>query len=168
MAGPPGAVIVGGNDVSYGSRPKDAKNWKEKVLAEVGRRLDPTRTHFLGKRPYEDCKKVLQVLSLHTYLSYPFVLSWSMLESMASGCLVLGNDTASVREAVRDGESGFLVRPLNHQALAQSVGAALSLSQPQVHAIRVQATRQIAERWPRGRGRWALEEVLAESGQRHS
>lgn len=95
-------VIVGGDDVSYGGRPKDPKykNWREKMLAEVGARLDPTRTHFLGKVPYADYKRILQVSAAHAYLTYPFVLSWSMLEALASGCHVVASDTAPVREVL--------------------------------------------------------------------
>jgi hypothetical protein len=40
------AVLIGGDDVSYGKRPKDAPNWREKMLREV--ELDATRTHFMG------------------------------------------------------------------------------------------------------------------------
>ena len=80
------ALIVGGDDVSYGQRPKDARHWREKMQREVT--LDPARTHFLGKLPYDTYKKVLQVSAAHVYLTYPFVLSWSMLEAMASGCRV--------------------------------------------------------------------------------
>lgn len=159
-------LIVGGNEVSYGSRPKDAKNWKEKLLAEVGAQLDPARTHFLGKLPYEQYKKVLQVSSLHAYLSYPFVLSWSMLEAMASGCLVLGSDTAPTREAIRDGETGMVVKPFDPRALAARVCDAMQAPTSQVQAMRTQAMQQVRERWPRGRGRWAVEEVLAEQGRR--
>ena len=153
-------LIAGGDDVSYGSRPKDAKNWREKMLAEVGRQLDPTRTHFLGKLPYEDYKKVLQVSAVHTYLTYPFVLSWSMLEALASGCLVLGADTAPVREAIRDGANGLLVEPLNPQTFAARTCAALTLPASQATELRASAALQIRERWPHGRGRWAVEEIF--------
>ena len=77
------ALIVGGDDVSYGKRPKEAKNWREKMLREV--KLDATRTHFLGKLPRAQYIKVLQVSAAHVYLTYPFVLSWSLLEAMACG-----------------------------------------------------------------------------------
>jgi len=93
-------VIVGGDDVSYGARPSGAKNWRERMLAEVGNQLDPTRTHFLGKMPYADYKRVLQVSSAHVYLTYPFVLSWSCLEAMATGCRLVASDLAPVREVV--------------------------------------------------------------------
>jgi glycosyltransferase involved in cell wall biosynthesis len=101
------AVIVGGDDVSYGKRPKDAPNWREKMLREV--KLDAARTHFLGKVPREQYVKVLQVSAAHVYLTYPFVLSWSLLEAMACGVPVVASDTAPVREVVRDGENGMIV-----------------------------------------------------------
>lgn len=110
------ALIVGGDDVSYGQRPKDAANWREKLTRDNP--LDPTRTHFLGKLPYDAYRRVLQVSAAHVYLSYPFVLSWSMLEAMASGCLVIGADTAPVREVLRHGENGWRVDFFDDAAIA--------------------------------------------------
>lgn len=101
------ALIVGGDEVSYGERPKDARNWREKLIREI--KLDPKRTHFLGNLPYNAYRRVLQISAAHVYLTYPFVLSWSMLEAMACGCLVIGSDTAPVREVLRHGENGWLV-----------------------------------------------------------
>jgi glycosyltransferase involved in cell wall biosynthesis len=100
------ALIVGGDDVSYGKRPKDAANWREKMLAEV--KLDPTRTHFMGRLPRAQYLRVLQVSAAHVYLTYPFVLSWSLLEAMACGASIIASDTAPVREVVRDGVNGRL------------------------------------------------------------
>lgn len=117
------AIIVGGDEVSYGRRPKDAPNWREKMLREV--KLDPVRTHFVGKQPYEQYKRVLQVSAAHVYLTYPFVLSWSMLEAMACGALVIGSDTAPVREAMRDGTGGRLVDFFDGERIAEVVLEAL-------------------------------------------
>lgn len=100
-------VIAGGDDVSYGSKPKDAPSWREKILREV--QLDSRRTHFVGKLPYSKYVSLLQVSRAHVYLTYPFVLSWSMLEAMACGCVVVGSDTTPVREVVRHRENGYLV-----------------------------------------------------------
>ncbi len=113
------AVIVGGDEVSYGKRPKDAANWRQHMLREV--KLDATRTHFLGRVPYAQYLRVLQVSAAHVYLSYPFVLSWSMLEAMACGVLVIGADTAPVREVIRSGENGRLAGFFDVQAIAQTV-----------------------------------------------
>jgi glycosyltransferase involved in cell wall biosynthesis len=117
-------VIVGGDGVSYGSAPKDAPNWRSKLLAENP--LDLNRVHFLGKVPYEAYKKVLQVSAAHVYLTYPFVLSWSLLEAMASGCLIIGSDTAPVREVIRDGENGLLVDFFDSAKLSEVLVTALN------------------------------------------
>lgn len=112
------AVIVGGDQVSYGKRPKEAPNWREHMLREV--KLDVARTHFLGRVPYAQYLRVLQVSAAHVYLSYPFVLSWSLLEAMACGVPIVGSDTAPVREVIRDRESGRLAAFFDVQAVAQT------------------------------------------------
>ena len=93
------------------------------MLREV--RLDPTRTHFLARVPYETYVRALQLSTAHVYLSYPFVLSWSMLEAMACGALVVGSDTAPVREIIRDGENGVLVPFFDVSRLVCALRAAL-------------------------------------------
>lgn len=102
-------LVVGGDDVSYGSRPPEGKTFRELMLQELGADLDLARVHFLGKLPYRDFVTVLQVSRVHVYLTYPFVLSWSMLEAMAAGCLIVGSRTAPVEEVIQDGENGLLV-----------------------------------------------------------
>lgn len=117
------AVIVGGDEVSYGQRPPDAPNWREKMLREVS--LDPARTHFTGKLPHAAYRKVLQVSAAHVYLTYPFVLSWSLLEAMAAGCLVIGSRTAPVEEVIRDGENGVLADFFDTEGLVERICDAL-------------------------------------------
>ena len=103
----------------YGSKPKDAANWREKLQGEVS--LDPARVHFLGRIPYDSYRKVLQISAAHVYLTYPFVLSWSMLEAMASGCLVIGSATPPVQEVIRHQENGLLVDFFDTSALANAI-----------------------------------------------
>lgn len=100
-------VIVGADGVSYGRKPKEGGTWKENVLKEVT--LDMERVHFLGAIPYDQFTQVLQISSAHIYLTFPFVLSWSMMEAMASGCLIIGSKTAPVEEVLRHGENGLMV-----------------------------------------------------------
>jgi len=102
-------VIVGGDAVSYGPKPKDAGNWREKMLAEVGAGLDLGRVHFVGTLDYDVYVDLLHVSRVHAYLTYPFVLSWSMVEAMAAGALVVGSRTAPVEEVIEDGVTGRLV-----------------------------------------------------------
>lgn len=107
----PGAqvVIVGGDGVSYGAELKGGKSWKQHFLDEVGHRLDLSRVHFVGRVPYPFFVSLMQVSRAHAYLSYPFVLSWSMLEAMSAGALVIGSRTAPVEEVITDGMNGRLV-----------------------------------------------------------
>ena len=102
-------VIVGGDEVSYGSAPKGQKGWKQQILSEVAGQIDLSRVHFIGKVPYATFRSVLQVSRVHAYLTYPFVLSWSMIEAMAAGCHVVGSATAPVQEVLQDGITGSLV-----------------------------------------------------------
>lgn len=102
-------VIVGGDEVSYGAPPKGAKGWKETILAEVRDKIDMNRVHFMGKVPYPVFVNIMQVSRTHAYLTYPFVLSWSMIEAMSAGCLVVGSKTAPVQEVLDDGKTGLLV-----------------------------------------------------------
>lgn len=102
-------VIVGGDGISYGTPPKDGRSWKETFLAEVADRLDTSRVHFLGRVPYPTFLSLMQVSRVHAYLTYPFVLSWSLLESMAMGAHVVGSRTAPVMELIEDGVNGRLV-----------------------------------------------------------
>ncbi|WP_047243700.1 glycosyltransferase family 4 protein [Chromobacterium subtsugae] len=132
-------VIVGGDGVSYGNAPADAANWREKLLRENP--VDPNRVHFLGKVPYEVYRKALQVSAAHVYLTYPFVLSWSLLEAMASGCRIVASDTAPLREVIRDGVNGHLTSFFDQEALIGRVREALRADDP---AMRAQARRTAA------------------------
>ena len=102
-------VIVGGDEVSYGSAPKGQKGWKQVFLDEVAGGIDLARVHFLGKVPYAQFLSLLQISRAHAYLTYPFVLSWSMLEAMAAGCHVVASSTPPVTEVITDGVTGTLV-----------------------------------------------------------
>ena len=101
-------VIVGGDGTSYGSAPQAGTSWKSIFLKEVGSRIDLRRVHFLGRIPYHTYINVLQVSSAHVYLTYPFVLSWSLLEAMSAGCVVIASETPPVQEMI-DGKNGVLV-----------------------------------------------------------
>jgi glycosyltransferase involved in cell wall biosynthesis len=119
-------LMVGGDDVSYGSRPAGGGSWKDVMLKEVGDRLDMSRIVFLGRIPYGEYRKLLQVSRVHAYLTYPFVLSWSMLESLAAECLVVGSATPPVKEALRHGENGLLVDFFDIDGWIRTISTALA------------------------------------------
>ena len=139
-------VIVGGNEVSYGAKPKDGESWKEVILAEVKDRLDLSRVHFVGKLPYDRLVDLIHVARAHAYLTYPFVLSWSMVETMAAGTLVIGSNTAPVAEVIQDGVNGRLVDFFDVKAWSAALTDALA--RPEAHdAMREAARRMVRERY---------------------
>jgi len=125
-------LIVGGNDVSYGGKSSDPQGLRGEMEHEVGEELDWERLHFLGRIPYPDFQKLVQVSRCHVYLTMPFVLSWSLLEAMSMGATIVAADVAPVREAVTHGETGMLVDFHDPQALAAQVVDVLG--QPEKYA----------------------------------
>jgi len=119
-------VIVGGDDVSYGRAPAKGQTWKEIFLNEVRDRVDLNRVHFMGKVPYPTFVALMQISRVHAYLTYPFVLSWSMLEAMSAGCLVIGSRTPPVQELIEDGVNGRLVDFFDVEGWAKLVTKALA------------------------------------------
>ena len=115
-------LIVGGDEVSYGKKLANGQTYREKLLQEV--KIDSKRVHFLGKIAYEQYIKMLQISSAHVYLTVPFVLSWSMLEAMAAGCLVIGSKTAPVLE-VLNAKNGVLIDFFSASEIADVVDDAL-------------------------------------------
>ena len=123
-------VIVGGDTVSYGPAAPSGTTWRHAMLTELAGELDMSRVHFVGRVPHPRFIQLMQVSAAHVYLTYPFVLSWSMLEAMSAGALVIGARTGPVLEVIEDGRNGVLVarigacriggRPL-YPALGRSV-----------------------------------------------
>ncbi len=120
------ALIVGGDGQSYGARPKGGKSWKQVFLDEVAQELDLSRVHFLGRVPYAQFVTLMQVSAVHAYLTYPFVLSWSLLEAMSMGALVVASRTPPVEEVIRDGENGRLVDFFDVAGWSAALTAALA------------------------------------------
>ena len=110
-------LIIGDHGTSYGRLPPEGATWKSIFHAEVADRIDAARVHFLGRLDRDDYLRALQVSSAHIYLTYPFVLSWSVVEAMSAGCLVIGSDTAPVREII-DGDNGLLTPFFDSDAVA--------------------------------------------------
>lgn len=139
-------VILGGDDVSYGRKPFGASSWRAKMLKDVDLARFEDRVHFLGRIPYPRYLNLLQRSSAHIYLTYPFVLSWSCLEAMASGCLVIASDTPPVAEVIENGVNGLLFPFYDTDALAERTIAALANAADYL-PLRAAARENVIERY---------------------
>jgi glycosyltransferase involved in cell wall biosynthesis len=141
--------IIGGDEVSYGSKPPAGKTWKQIFIDEVRGRV-PTphwqRVHFLGRVPYDRYLAMIRISTVHVYLTYPFVLSWSLLEAMAAQCAILASDTDPVREVVTEDETGRMVNFFDREALVDRLCALLD--DPRARArLGANARRFVQERY---------------------
>lgn len=123
MAARPDAhvIIIGAEDKGYGGELPNNETWRSKMLAEVGDRLDMSRVHFTGRVSHAQMILALSMSWAHVYYTYPFVLSWSLVEAMACECLILGSDTAPVRDAITSGVEGVLNDFFDVEALSAAM-----------------------------------------------
>lgn len=139
-------VIVGDEGVSYGTPPPGGGSWKQLLLQELGSQIDHSRVHFVGRVPHPVLHELFRVCTCHVYLTYPFVLSWSLLEAMACGALVIGSATAPVEEVIESGRNGLLVNFFDGQAMANTIASVLA--HPKTFgSIRSAARQTIVDRY---------------------
>ena len=125
QARPNAHIVIAGDDrVAYGKQAPDGKTYKQLLLEKFP--LDPARTHFVGSLPYGEYVKLLQCTKAHVYLTRPFVLSWSMLEAMACGALVVASNTPPVQEVITDGINGLMVDFFKPDELAATLDRVLA------------------------------------------
>jgi glycosyltransferase involved in cell wall biosynthesis len=139
-------IIVGGDEVSYGKALEDGQTYRSMMLKEVGAQLDMERVRFVGRVPYDDFLRMLQVSAAHVYLTYPFVLSWSMLEAMAAGCALVGSATQPVEEVIQDGVNGLLVDFFSPTEIADAIDRVLD-APDRMQAMREAARQTVVERY---------------------
>ncbi len=138
-------LIVGGDEVSYG-KPLQQGTHRQRALDEVGAKLNMSRVHFLGKIPYIDYLRVLQISSAHVYLTYPFVLSWSCMEAMSAGCVVIGSRTPPVEELITHGRNGLLVDFFSTEQLLTAIDRACT-EKEEMSALRANARATVIEQY---------------------
>jgi len=117
-------LIVGGDGVSYGRKPTNGSSWAETFAREVRPFMNDSewsRVHFLGKIPYNRFLQVLQISTVHVYLTYPFVLSWSLLEAMSTGCAIVASATGPVEEVMTNEKTGLLTNFFDINQLVTSI-----------------------------------------------
>jgi glycosyltransferase involved in cell wall biosynthesis len=138
-------IIIGGDGVSYGPGPPAGLTWRSIFFNEVVDQIDQQRIHFTGRLTYADYLAALQVSSAHVYLTYPFVLSWSLLEALSVGCVVIASDTAPVREIVNS-KNGVLVPFFDIDRIAKRVVEALTYPD-RFASIRNHARQTVVDRY---------------------
>jgi glycosyltransferase involved in cell wall biosynthesis len=139
-------VIVGGDEVSYSPRLPPGQTYRQRLLREIEGKADLSRVCFTGRIAYAQYLALLRRSSVHVYLTYPFVLSWSLLEAMSAGCLVVGSRTPPVEEVIRDGENGLLVDFFSTEQIASTVAYALE-HQQELQPLRNRARGTVIERY---------------------
>jgi glycosyltransferase involved in cell wall biosynthesis len=139
-------VIVGGDAVSYSPRLPPGQTYRSRMLRELEGRIDLSRASFLGRIPYAQYLALLRRSAVHVYLTYPFVLSWSLLEAMASGCLIVGSRTPPFEEVISDGVNGLLTDFFSTEELAAKIDDALA-RQDELAPLREAARRTVMERY---------------------
>lgn len=137
-------VAIGADGISYGKPLPDGKLYRHEALKEV--QVDRSRLHFIGSVPYDTFLKVIKVSQAHIYLTYPFVLSWSMLESMSAGCLVIGSRTPPVEEVIVDRENGLLVDFFSPEEVADRVDEVFA-APDRMAELRQRARATVLERY---------------------
>ncbi len=137
-------VVVGEDRVAYGKRLPDGKTYKQAMLEKF--EFDLSRLHFTGRLPYDQYRRVLRNSSVHVYLTRPFVLSWSMLEALSAGCLLVASDTQPVREVLENRQNGLLVNFFNPQEIADRIEEGLD-NPSEMKIIRDNARQTILERY---------------------
>lgn len=137
--------IIAGDDVAcYGQALPDGMTYKEKMLKELD--IDLNRVHFVGTIPSDEYLKLLQISSAHIYLTYPFVLSWSLLEAMSTGCCIIASDTQPVLEVMEDNLNGLLVNLYDVQQIQEKVEFALD-NKDKMKEIRENARQTVIDKY---------------------
>lgn len=120
------AVIVGGSGSGYGAPSSHPEGHKGELLALLGHRLPLERVLFLPPLAHRELLALFRISAVHVHLSYPYALSWSLLEAMASGALVVGSDNPPLNEVIQHGHNGLLVPFNDTDHLAETLLAVLA------------------------------------------
>ncbi len=142
-------VIAGHDKICYRGRLEN-ETYKEKMLRELD--IDLSRVHFVGGLSYVDYAKLLQVSSVHVYLTVPYVLSWSFLDAMSTGCCIVASKTQPVCEVMKDNYNGLLFNFYDINEQVEKIEYAL-VNKNETNNIREAARRTILDNY-------ALKDIL--------
>lgn len=144
-------ILIGADEPGgYGKPAPKGTTWGRVFLEEVKDNIDTSRLHFMGTVPHPVMLSALSISSAHVYYTYPFVLSWSLLEAMASECAIIASDTPPVRDALTHGVNAHLVDFFDVPGLSNAVATAVSKPETMA-AMRLGARRSVVAEWDRKR-----------------
>jgi glycosyltransferase involved in cell wall biosynthesis len=145
-------VLMIGSDKSsgYGIAAPSGGTWGAHMKKEMGDRIDYSRVHFTGPVPHDIMLTALSLSWAHVYYTYPFVLSWSSMESMACEVVFMGSDTPPVRDIIEPGKNGLLHDFFDFGALAKSLIEACRHPERFI-AMRAEARRFVVEHYDQRR-----------------
>jgi len=121
-------MIIGDNGTGYAGGEVDGRSLREVMLEELDGQLDIERLHFLGRIPYQALIAILQASWVHVYLTYPYILGWSLLEAMACGCCIVGSSGMPLEEVIQHSKNGMLVKMDQPKKLAYMICSLLANS----------------------------------------
>jgi glycosyltransferase involved in cell wall biosynthesis len=119
-------VIVGDSIVRRGLDTEFHNRDYAALLTAQEPPVDPSRFWMLGRASASVVAEVLSASDLHIAPSRPYPLSRSLLEAMASGCIVLASDTEPHHEAITPGRTGLMVPEQDAAALVRQALAVLT------------------------------------------
>ncbi|WP_091738660.1 glycosyltransferase [Phenylobacterium immobile] len=162
---PNAEVLIFGNPTKsgYGGAAPDGLTWKDVCMRGLEDKLTPDRVHFMGRVPLAKMHAGMRLGAAHVYYSYPFVLSWSLVEAMALGCNVIGSDTAPLRDAIDDGVNGTLLPFFDVDALSLAMIDACRNTQASV-GLRAAAREKAVAKFDSRRGTAAWLRLIVEAG----
>ena len=157
-------LVVGDDERGYGKGHPSGRPLREIMLEEMSGQLDLERLHFLGRIPHSQLICILQASWVHVYLSYPFVMGWSLLEAMACGCSIVASQGDPVKEAIQDGLEGLLVPMDRPKLLSQKILSLLRNSE--LRQSLSMAARKRSLEWDQSNTLPKLESVLIHAASR--
>lgn len=144
-------LMIGSDKASgYGIAAPSGGTWGAHMKREMGERIDYSRVHFTGPVPHDTMLTALSLSWAHVYYTYPFVLSWSSLESMACEVVFVGSDTPPVRDVIEPGKNGVLVDFFDVGALSKALIDACRHPE-RFAAMRKEARRFVVEHYDQRR-----------------
>ena len=122
--------------------------WLQKhLLMELGGKAE--RVQLCGFSVPEHYRLLLRASSLHVYWNTSAMLPSGLFECMSCGCLVLASDTEAVREAIQEGENGFLCMAYSSESLVSRIVDLLERA-PTLMSVREAARKTVLERYSLG------------------